>query len=137
MSIICLDTQILIWAIKEETESDQEDMIYRSKALIERLDKTGKRLLIPSIVIGEFLIRMPSETHQTTTNLIQRNFMVASFDIRAASHYAKIWRVKQDKASLDKLKALGKTRQELKADRMIIATALANGADAYSGENGQ
>ena len=137
MSIVCLDTQILIWAIKEETESGQEDMVYRSQALIERLDKADKKLLIPSIVIGEFLIRMPSETHQTTTNLIQRNFMVATFDLRAASHYAKIWRAKQGKELLDELKASGKTRQELKADRMIIATAIANGAECiYSHDKG-
>ncbi len=137
MSIVCLDTQILIWAIKEEAETGQENMVLRSQVLIERLDKTEKKILIPSIVIGEFLIRMPAESHQTTTNLIQRNFMVAHFDVRAASFYAKIWRSKQSKELLEELKASGKTRQELKADRMIIATALANGAECiYSHDKG-
>lgn len=112
-------------------------MISRSKALIDRLDKTNKKLLVPAIVVGEFLIRIPAEAYQTTTNLIQRNFMVAQFDVRAASFYAKIWRAKQNKALLEELSASGKTRQELKADRLIIATALANGAECiYSHDNG-
>lgn len=137
MSIVCLDTQILIWAIKEEAKSGQEDMVYRSKALIERLDKDDKKILIPSIVIGEFLIHMPPETYQITTNLIERDFIVAQFDVRAASYYAKIWREKQDVNLLDDLKESGKTRQELKADRMIVATALANNAECiYSHDNG-
>jgi predicted nucleic acid-binding protein len=137
MTLICLDTQILIWAIKEEAESGQEDMIYRSKFLIERLDKTNKRLLIPSVVVGEFLIRIPPKLHQTTTNLMQRNFILAEYDVRAASFYAKIWQSKRDRMMLDGLKSNGKTRQELKADRMIVATALANNAECiYSHDNG-
>lgn len=138
MSIVCVDTQILIWAIKEEAESGQEDMIYRSKALFERLDKSDKKLLVPSIVVGEFLIRMPPETYQITSNLIERDFIVADFDIVAAAHYAKIWRAKQnDKKLMNELSALGKTRQELKADRMIVATAIANGVECiYSHDKG-
>lgn len=137
MSVVCLDTQVLIWAIKEEAEPGQEEMIWRSKALINRLEKSNKKLLIPSVVVGEFLVRIPTENHQKTINLIDRLFMVAEYDVRAAAFYAKIWRAKQDSAVLEELKNSGKTRQELKADRMIVATALASGAECiYSHDKG-
>jgi predicted nucleic acid-binding protein len=63
--------------------------------------------------------------------------MVAQYDIRAALYYAKIWRAKSDKSKLKELQENGKTRQELKADRMIVATALANGSECiYSHDGG-
>ena len=137
MSLVCVDTQILIWAIKQEAEYGQEEMIPRSKALFDRLDKSDKKLLIPSIVLGEFLIRMPSETHLTAVNLIDRSFMVAQYDIRAATLYAKIWRSKQSEDQLNELRDSGKTRQGLNADRMIVATAIAYGAECiYSHDKG-
>lgn len=137
MSLVCLDTQVLIWAIKEEAEDGQEGMIIRSKALIDRLDRGEKKLLVPSVVLGEFLIRMPTETHQITSNLIERNFMIAQYDVKAATYYAKIWRAKQNTELLRSLQSAGKTRQELKADRMIVATALAYGAECiYSHDRG-
>lgn len=137
MAIVCLDTQILIWAIKEEAEPGQTEMISKAKALIERLDKGNKKILLPALVIGEFLIRIPIETHQTIINLLERDFMIAHYDVKAASFYARIWREKQDQGLLEELKRSGKTRQELKTDRMIVATALANDAESiYSHDKG-
>ena len=137
MALVCIDTQILIWAIKEESEPDQKDMIRRAKELIDRLDKSNRKMLVPSVVVGEFLIKIPTETHQTIINLLQRQFMIAQYDVPAASHYAKIWRAKAACDAVEELKRSGMTRQELKADRMIVATALANGAECiYSHDKG-
>lgn len=134
MSLICIDTQILIWAMKEEATDGQESMILRSQALIDRLDKSNKKILIPAVVVGEFLIRMPDETHQTTANLLGRDFMVAAYDIRAAVYFAKLCREKSHDRDLHNS---GMTRQELRADRMIVATALAFGAECiYSHDRG-
>ena len=137
MKTVCLDTQVLIWGIKEEADNGQDEMISRTKALLQNLEEDDKKILIPSIVIGEFLIRTPEAAYQTIINLIQTNYMVAEYDIMAANHFAKIWNAKKNSAAVESIKESGATRKELIADRMIVATAIANKVECiYSHDNG-
>jgi len=137
MGLVCVDTQILIWAIKEEATPGQDGMIPRSKALLKYLSESDKKILIPAVVLGEFLIKMPTESHRTVFNLMQREFVVAQYDAKAALHYARIWRARQGDQVFESLKESGKTRQELKADRMIVATAVAHEVECiYSHDRG-
>ena len=129
MAIVCIDTNILIWGIKEEANQGQEEMIPRAKSFLKSLENTATKILIPSIVMAEFLMRIPSELHPTITNLFSKNFLVVPFDIAAATQCSKIWRDQKDSTAIKQLVANGSTRAELKADRMIVATALSRSAE--------
>ena len=128
MSLVCLDTHVLIWAIKKEAVHGQEDMISRATALIDRLEMSGKRLLIPTIVMGEFLIKIPPDALQATIDHLNSSFMIAPYDALAAIHYARLQRLWDSTGARSGEPFEGKTRHELKADRMIVATAVAAGA---------
>lgn len=49
MKLACLDTQVLIWAIKKEATAGQEEMIERASMLIDRLAKSEIKIVIPTI----------------------------------------------------------------------------------------
>lgn len=129
MELICLDTHILIWAIKEQSTQGQEDMIKKAKAFLSYIDKHDIKALIPSIVLAEILMSIPVNTHRLVTNLIQKSFIVSPFDIQASEHFAKIWRdSKENKIIEDLTKNHNAKREELKSDCMIAATALCKNA---------
>lgn len=129
MRLVCLDNHVLIWGIKEEATEGQESMIPRAKAFIESLDNPDYSVLIPTIVIGEFLMRIPVDMHATVMNLFNRSFIVAPFDMIAASKFAEIWQTKKAQEVINELVKSGKTREELKVDRMIVAIAVSREAE--------
>lgn len=129
MRLVCLDNHALIWGIKEEATEGQELMVPRAKAFIESLDEKDYGVLIPTIVIGEFLLRIPSNMHATVINLFNRSFIIAPFDLIAASKFAEIWQSKKSQEIADELFKSGRTREELKADRMIVAIAASRRAE--------
>jgi predicted nucleic acid-binding protein len=138
--VVCLDTHILIWAIKGEAEAGQEPMILRAQAFLRSLEEEGAQVLVPAIVLAELLVRVPEEKHAAILQEVSQRFMVVPFDIPAASEFAKLfakWNAKDAEARSDQL---GKTapkdehkdmpnpgRSALKADLMILATAIVRG----------
>lgn len=137
LNVVCFDHHILVWGIKEQATAGQEEMVPRAKAFLKSLTETQTHVLIPSIVIAEFLMPIPLELHATVVNLFDRSFMVVPFDSAAASAFARIWQAKKGQAIVEDLVANGKTRAELRADSMIVATAYARNASCiYSHDNG-
>tara|TARA_Y100000310_G_C20069107_1_gene528503 strand:+ start:51 stop:551 length:501 start_codon:yes stop_codon:yes gene_type:complete len=138
MKLVCFDNHVLIWGIKEEASPGQEDMIPRAKSFIKELDESNTKVLIPSVVIAEFLMRIPPEAHTTITNLFSKSFLVASFDTAAASHFATIWQAKKNQGGIAKIQEeMGTTREELKVDALIVATAVSHQVERiYSHDRG-
>ena len=54
-SIVCLDTQIVIWGVKKQSTPDQSEMILRAEYLLEKFLSSGTKILVPSIVVAEIL----------------------------------------------------------------------------------
>lgn len=129
MDLVCFDTQQMIWGIKEQATEGEEDMVARTKAFIRHLDEKGTRILVPSIVVAELLIRVPPELHSMVSNLVERSFVVGDFDLRASSCFARMWRDKKDRGVIQTLQHQASVAKvKLRADCMIAATAVANGA---------
>lgn len=128
MSLICFDNHVLIWGIKEQAKEGQEDKIFLAKRFIDSLND-DVFVLIPSIVMAEYLIPIPPELHAMVINLFRKQFIIAPFDALAASKFSLIW---QKNKPTDEAKQLIKdyaTRAELRADSMIVATAVARKAE--------
>lgn len=127
MSLVCFDTHVVIWGIKQEAVLSQQDMISRAKYLIDKCEEQKKRVLVPSIVVAELLIKIAPAKHQVFIKSMEKKFIVPPFDTQTASHFARIWQ--KNEGSFKGLVASGEaTRQELKADLMILATAVAKKA---------
>jgi hypothetical protein len=127
MNLICFDNHVLIWGIKEQCIEGQEDMIARAKDFIDNLNNETL-VLIPSLVVAEFLMNVPPNLHAMVINLFSKKFVISSFDALCASKYTQIWQAHKSIADAEILAKSGKTRAELKADGMIVAIAVANKA---------
>lgn len=57
--LVCLDTNIVIWGILEQSHSSQQEMIGRAKLFIENLTKSKARMMLPSPVVTELLLNVP------------------------------------------------------------------------------
>ena len=92
MSLIVIDTQILIWAVKREATAGQEPMIEKATRYLEYLDKCKDRIIIPSVVVSEFLANVPDDREAAVLQALQERFMIMPFDTLAAVYAARVWR---------------------------------------------
>ncbi|MBI2869521.1 MAG: type II toxin-antitoxin system VapC family toxin [Chloroflexi bacterium] len=129
MSLVCFDNNVLIWGIKEQAELGQEEMIPRAKALINDLVKSKTEVIIPSLVIAEFLMRIHPKEHTTTINLFELRFALQPFDTAAASKFAEIWQTRKSEGIIKALIESGKTKTEMRVDNLIVAIAVAQKAE--------
>jgi predicted nucleic acid-binding protein len=125
--LICLDTNIVIWGILEESHPSQKEMIGRAKILIEHLTKTKTKIMLPSPVVTELLINVPPESHPPIIETINKRFIVESFDMQASLHYVRIWHLKQIQRQQAKQANIPKSN--IKFDIMILAIAVAKHAN--------
>lgn len=137
MKLVCVDNHVLIWGIREHAENDQEVMIHRTKAFFDWCKSNKIMIMVPSVVIGELLTAIEPSHHAMVVNLLEAGFDIPSYDAKAAALFAKLWREKKQSGLVGKIQnEMQATRQELKADCMIVATAITRKAEViYSHDN--
>ncbi len=129
MSLVCFDTNFVIWGVKKQAAVSQGNNIAKVAYLLETLEQQNKQILIPSIVLGEVLASLPADQQLSFVALIRQSFIFAPYDAGAAVQYAQMWQ--------KRARDTGYTRNETKADYMIAAIAVANRCDAiYSNDEG-
>lgn len=129
---MCIDTNIVIWGIRKECRKGQEDRIPRAEQLLDDCLKADLRIIIPTLVLGELLIGPDDIDADRFVQEALTDFMIHPYDFPAAKTFGKIWRARYGEQRL-----LEKTRQELRADCMIVATAASLGCECiYSNDAG-
>lgn len=146
MKIVCLDTMVTLHCFprpgRPATNLDSSDLFERGKALLDICRAEGTKILVPSVVVAELLFGVPEENQSTFLSVLQTSCIVPAFDVKAALLLARLWRAnldmrKYDRAFRRKLEQAEVSREILKADCLIVATALANGAEClYSQDKG-
>jgi hypothetical protein len=138
MEIVCLDTQILYWAIVQKAVPGSEQLIPLAKDFIRWLDsQEGIEIIIPSIVVGEMLVPIPDDMQTEVLSQFNQDWMVVDFNLRAALFFA---RMRRDHIIQKRFKDIRQlhpdvTKKELVADCMIIASAVAHGATKLYSHN--
>src|SRR5215831_15530938 len=97
MSTACLDNHILIWGIRQEATLGQESMILRAELFLKHLEETKTAVIVPSIVIGEFLVKVAIEKHEEVQAELEKRFRIVPYDAAAAACAARIFQ--EQKAS--------------------------------------
>lgn len=129
--MICLDSHFLIWGIKQQATSGQEDMVGKTLKFFEWLEEEGESVIIPAPIITELLVRVPADKHAEFLTVIQETFQVVPFDTAAAVLCAKMWAEKKDNQELKKYREENSiTREEMKYDFQIVSVAVTRGCKA-------
>lgn len=124
--MVCLDTHVIIWGIKEEASPGQENMVQRAKSYIKHQVNQGVNLIIPAPVVAEALIRGEVDHLQTIRTIIERSFLVAAFDSPAAFLAAELERSRE----VDELFQKGHVpRSHIRIDTQIAAIAITQKAE--------
>lgn len=107
-----------------------EHLIAPAKAFVNHLSEKNVTVLLPSIVVSEYLIGVSEENRTAALQVFQTNFQILPFDGRAAHETARVFthwsgsdmhrEIKQDELS---------TRKQLHADCKIVGTLLSHGID--------
>jgi hypothetical protein len=136
MSIVCIDTHIIIWGVKEQATPGQENMIPRAKAFIKWLEENRKIVAIPSPIITELLAPVHLEEQEGFLKIIHEKFRVYSYDEIAAVKCAQIWQLNKDKQELNEYREQHTlSREQMKYDYQIVAIAITKNAECiYSND---
>lgn len=133
MSVVCLDTQVIRWGVmKEESKTPQGTLlISRAIHLIELLEQQKASVILPSIVVGELLVTVPERDHPAVLDRLNEDWLIVDYDLRAAQLFAKIRKDQVINQIMDEIRQGNPyaTRRQLSADIMIVATAIAHGAE--------
>src|SRR5258706_8215350 len=129
MDIVCVDTQILFWAITGKASRGAENFVAPATDFMRWLERQDVRIIIPTIVVGEMLVPIDESDHAKTLSKFKEDWMIVEYDIKAASIFARIRPDHIENKRYDDIRKIlpHVTMHELEADTMIIATAIAHG----------
>ena len=134
--VVCIDAHILIWGVRRYAEPGQEMFIPRAEYFLNKCQKEGINIVVPSIVLAELLAGVSFDVARELARTMQKRFMIVPFDARAAEEFGQMWRRWKENNPNGSMNSEGFTRQQLKADYMILATAIVRGAWCiYSHDN--
>lgn len=126
--VVAIDSMTLVWGIRQVGSPEQ---LRRAKYLFDLLDDQGAQIIVPSVVVSEFLVCIEPERHAAIIATISSRFLIAPFDARCASLAATMFVA--GKGGINK--GQPNARICLKADCLVVATAVCHGAKRfYSGD---
>lgn len=122
--LVAIDTQTLIWAVRKDGTAEE---LERAEWLFEQLEVEKAQVVIPSVVIAEYLGPIPKSKHAATIEAINRRFLIKPFDVECASLASELFNI--GKPMRPSGIPLG--REVLRADTLIIATAKVHKAKVF------
>lgn len=138
MKIVCIDTQILSFGLVKTPPKGNEHLVDAAVNFLNWVDEQGFTVILPTIVIGELLIPIPNELHVEILRQLTKDWRIVEFDLASAQQFAIMRRqhiIKNKLHHMTDPNKPGATRAALKADVMIIATAIASNANLIYSHN--
>jgi predicted nucleic acid-binding protein len=120
--LICIDTNVLIWGVQGTSRPTQTGMIDRTRRWLKQMAKDNEQIMVPSVVVAEYLSGFPIEEQVEQLQVLSRLFFLPAYDARCAALAAEL-----QKAGAPAQREPG-ARVAFKADIQIIATAICHGA---------
>jgi predicted nucleic acid-binding protein len=127
--MICFDTTVLIWGVQGSARGGAE-IVDRTRRYIDSLAKDNERIMIPTPAVTEYLQVFGPDDRRRQLEILARHFVIQAFDLPSAFLAADIaYKTGAPKVSKDV------TRQAVKTDIEILATALVHGASSLITDN--
>jgi predicted nucleic acid-binding protein len=123
--IVAIDTQTLVWGVRREGGS--VDQLQRAKWLFELFTADNAQVLLPAIVISEYLIPAEKKSHPAIIDAINKRFLIKPFDIECASLAAELFKIGKPMRP----SGVPMGREVLRSDTLIIATAKVHKAKVF------
>ena len=131
--LVAVDTQVLIWGVRQIATPGQERRVGPAVALIESLIERGDTVALAAPAVAEFLVGEPVERHAAVLAALSARFPILPFDVRAVSLAAAL---RHDDDFLRRMKeSFSRKRVVLKADIQIVAVAKAAGVGRIYSED--
>lgn len=128
--LVAIDTMILVWGIREDGTAEQRKRVYW---LFRKLDDEQAQIVVSSVSVSEYLIRVEPAKHAEAIAQISSRFIIQPFDARCVSLAAQLFVDGKAQREMGKDDA----RKSLRADTMIVACAKAAGVSAlYTNDGG-
>jgi len=125
--VICFDTMTVIWGVQGIAKEGQSHMTARTKQYIKYLDEKNEKIMIPTPALTEYLLHFEPAEQVKQQRIIQENFIVPAFDIRAGVLAAELL---GNTELFQKIVAEGDIDKiRVRTDAQIIATAIVNQAE--------
>lgn len=124
MSLVCFDNMVLIWGLRPETANPQDKAkIARADQLIKRLGSDGSSIMIPAIVVTEFLIGTAGKEVEFL-GILSKRFQIVPFDASAALIAAKLFLKHKNVQMQSGNNSNGNSSTKVKSDIQLVATAI-------------
>lgn len=122
--MICFDTMTVIWGVQGTAKESQSYLVARTKRYIKYLGEKNEKIMIPAPALTEYLLHFEPAEQVKQRQIIERNFIVPAFDIRACVLAAELL---GNTELIQKIIADGDTDKiKVRTDAQIIATAIVN-----------
>ena len=120
---------VLVWGIRKQGDSER---VKRARYLFKQLSSEDAQIIVPSVVIAEFVTPCSSrrEREEVVAKMRER-FLIAPFDAKDAILAADLWTRGKKKREMGRRGS----RVSLRADALIVATAHNHGAHAFFTED--
>ncbi len=137
---IVLDNCVLSWAFSSENvDNYTNDKILQAKRLIEKLDKEGDEIVLPTIVLFEFLSIFNEDEYEQREKLIQKlskHIKMIEFGHECAVKSSELFRISRSPTVRTDIDETNRTSSQRKTDIMILGLSHANGVDCiYTGDD--
>lgn len=126
---VALDTMILVWGTKKK---GRQELIDRALILFRQLDRQKARIVIPSVVVSEYLSYVRPDDHGNVVAELSQRFFISPFDVKCARLAAELWLDGQKRRK----KGMARSRVTLRADVLIVASAKSHGAKQFWSHDG-
>lgn len=130
-NIVCLDSNIYVWGIKKggnEFQENLEELKEKSENLINWLEESGKKIIMPAPVLTELTWTLDEDKRAQTIQLLSKRFINAPFDNISALICSEILNKYMASPNFNQVKE-AITKRKLKYDAMIAAIAIKNNCD--------
>lgn len=122
--LVAIDSNTLVWGIRTIGTPEQ---LTRARYLFSHLEADRAQVIVPSIVVCEYLTPINPVQHKSVIAELTERFIIAPFDVRCASLAATLFKEGKELREMDHPNA----RKCLRADAGIIATASIHGAKQF------
>ncbi|HJZ89842.1 MAG TPA: PIN domain-containing protein [Gemmataceae bacterium] len=134
--MIALDSTAFFHAVQSAPRADRPGdgpEWEATRRFLDFLRRRGERIIVPNIVVGEFLqfFHDAADLRLQLSNVIRSGFRLVEFDFDAARHAADLNQLINRTQRHDIIRANDLSKQLLKTDFLIVATAMSHGARGF------